>query len=91
MEHKKLYLYIVNSNYVNYLGSFSPHLYKEKEDKKSRKYIGIVLRVNGFSYFVPLTSFKKKHSRFANSIDFIKIGMIAAININKMFPVPRGL
>lgn len=91
MKHKKLYLYTVDSNYVSYLASFSPHMYREKEDKKSRKYIGIVLHVNGFSYFAPLTSFKKKHLRFANSIDFIKIGEIAAININKMFPVPKGL
>ena len=91
MKHKKLYLYTVDSNYVNYLASFTPHLYKEKEDKRSRKYIGIVLLVNGFSYFAPLTSYKKKHSRFATSIDFIKIGKVAAININKMFPVPKGL
>ena len=63
MKHKKLYLYTVDSNYVNYLASFTPHLYKEKEDKRSRKYIGIVLLVNGFSYFAPLTSFKKKHKK----------------------------
>lgn len=91
MNCKKLYLYTVDSNYVNYLSSFSPHLYKEEEDKKSRKYTGIVLRVNGFSYFAPLTSFKKKHIKFSDSIDFFKIGKIAAINLNKMFPVPNGL
>ena len=47
--------------------------------------------VNYLSYFAPFTSFKKKHLRFSDSIDFIKIGRIAAINLNKMFPVPDGL
>lgn len=46
--------------------------------------------INTFRYFVPLTSFKKKHLHLSNSIDFMKIGKIAAINLNKMIPVPIG-
>jgi protein AbiQ len=51
-------------------------------------YIGIVLVVNNMNYFVPLSSFKSKHERMKNGLDFIKIGNYAVININNMFPVP---
>lgn len=85
-----LSLYNIDSKYVEYLCRYSPNLYVEKDSSKTRKYIGIVLVINNFRYFVPLTSFKKKHLHLSNSIDFMKIGKIAAINLNKMIPVPIG-
>ncbi len=85
-----LSLYNIDSKYVEYLCRYSPNLYVEKDRSKTRKYIGIVLVVNTFHYFVPLTSFKKKHLHLSNSIDFMKIGKKAAINLNKMIPVPIG-
>ena len=42
-------------------------------------------------YFAPLSSFKDKHSRMQESVDFIKVKRYAVININNMFPVPDGL
>ena len=56
-----------------------------------RKYIGVILTVNGMDYFEPLSSFKDKHSRMEESVDFIKVKRYAVININNMFPVPDGL
>lgn len=35
-----------------------------------------------------MTSRKPKHKKLSNSIDFLKIGHIAAVNLNMMFPVP---
>lgn len=42
------------------------------------------------NYFAPLSSFKLKHERMKNRLDFIKVGNYAVININNMFPVPDG-
>ena len=42
-------------------------------------------------YFAPLSSFKEKHQRMAESVDFLKIKNYAVININNMFPVPPSL
>ena len=55
-----------------------------------RKYIGVVLEVNGLSYFAPLSSFKLKHKKMKEGVDFIKIKDYAVININNMIPVPKG-
>ena len=42
-------------------------------------------------YFAPLSSFKSKHKRLSETVDFIKIGDMAVININNMIPVPEGV
>lgn len=35
-------------------------------------------------------SFKPKHKKMKESVDFIKIKDYAVININNMIPVPKG-
>lgn len=54
-----------------------------------RKYIGTVLEINGFCYFAPLSSFKSKHKKMNESVDFVKIKDYAVVNINNMIPVPE--
>ncbi|MBR6763479.1 MAG: type III toxin-antitoxin system ToxN/AbiQ family toxin [Clostridia bacterium] len=83
-------LYEINANYVTYLSSYETHLFQNKKagQKNERKYIGIVLHINGFDYFAPLSSFKDKHRLMKEGIDFIKVKDYAVINLNNMFPVP---
>lgn len=83
-------LYEVNPKYIDYLVPHAPHLFQNKQSGQhnERKYIGIVLIVNNMKYFAPLSSFKAKHERMKNGLDFIKVGDYAVININNMFPVP---
>ena len=38
---------------------------KRPEQQNERKYIGIILQVNGMDYFAPLSSYKPKHARRA--------------------------
>lgn len=57
----------------------------------SEKYIGVVLYINGYEYFAPLSSFKPKHYKMKESLDFLKIKEYAVINLNNMFPVPSEL
>lgn len=57
----KLNLYSVNDKYIKYLRQFDEKVYDNKEDIRiqTRKYLGIVLTINNFNYYVPLSSPKK--------------------------------
>ena len=85
-----LKLYEINGGYITYLSAYAPHLFQNKKSgqKNERKYIGIVLQINGFDYFAPLSSFKDKQRLMKEGLDFIKIKDYAVINLNNMFPVP---
>ena len=85
-----LKIYEVNPRYIEYLSGFQEHLFYSDGEKAGRKYIGIVLEINGFKYFTPLSSFKPKHKKMDEGVDFIKIKDYAVININNMVPVPEG-
>ena len=90
---EKLLFYEIDEKYINYLSNFSEHLFKNAKitQKHSRKFIGILFEINEIKYFAPLSSFKPKHKRLSETIDFIKIGDMAVINLNNMFPVPDGI
>ncbi len=83
-------LYEISPSYVNYLLPGAPHLFhnKKPDQRNERKYIGILLTVNGMDYFAPLSSFKDKHRKMQEGLDFIKIKDYPVINLNNMFPVP---
>ena len=54
--------YEVDPKYIDYLLPAAPHLFQNKKStqQNSRKYIGVVLTINGIDYFAPLSSFKIK-------------------------------
>lgn len=83
-------IYEINSAYIDYLVPYAPHLFhnRKKGQANERKYIGVVLQINGMDYFAPLSSFKPKHRTMKEGLDFIKIKDYAVINLNNMFPVP---
>ncbi len=87
-----LKLYEIDNDYINYLSAFTPHLFLNKKPGQSneRKYIGIVFEINGYDYFAPLSSFKDKHRKMKDSIDFLKVKDYAVINLNNMFPAPES-
>ncbi len=84
--------YEVSADYVDYLVPHAPHLFHNKEQgqQNSRKYIGVVLHIGEINYFAPLSSFKDKHKKMNETLDFIKIKNYSVINLNNMFPVPNG-
>ena len=87
----KFTLYRIDPEYCDYLRAHDEKVPINHGDKKRRPFIGVVLEVNQFKYFAPLTSPKPKHQTMNNAIDFIKIagGTLGAININYMIPVPE--
>ena len=88
---EKLLFYEIDEKYIDFLSQFSEHLFHNAKVSQtySRKYIGILFEINGIKYFAPLSSFKPKHKRLSETVDFIKIGDMAVINLNNMFPVPE--
>lgn len=90
MKNKqKLNFYEVDDKYIEYLSLYDEKIMnaKIKERKFKRKYIGILFEINNVLYIAPLSSYKEKHNRMKERIDFIKIGNKSVINLNNMFPV----
>ena len=65
----KLNLYSVSDKYIKYLRQFDDKIYDNKEEIRTheRKYLGVVLTVNEFNYYIPMSSPKK-----SDYIDFYK-------------------
>ena len=88
--NKRLKIYEVKSEYIQYLSNYQNHLFLHTNEKGKRKYIGIVFQINGMNYFAPLSSYKTKHVQMRESVDFIKIKDYAVINLNNMIPIPQS-
>ena len=97
-------LYAITDKYINYLREFDNRVYDNKEDKRkvTRKYLGIVLKINELNYYIPMSSPKKsdyKNKEIRKSvIPIIRIVSNEEINdipvlkgtlrISNMIPVP---
>lgn len=86
----RLKIYEIDKNYLAYISAFSEHVFYVPNEGQKRKYIGIILEIEGVKYFAPLSSFKSKHKKMSEGVDFIKIKDYSVININNMIPVPEG-
>ena len=89
---KKLKWYIVNKEYVKYLKLFDNKVENIDYDKNIKPYIGIVLNIDSFKYYVPISSPKEKHYKMEEDIDFIKIidkkgSILGVLNLNNMIPI----
>ena len=56
-------LYGITDEYINYIRKEFPRVYSNKEDTRThmRKYLGAVIEMNGYKYYIPLSSPKEKH------------------------------
>lgn len=56
-------LYSVSDKYINYLRNSYPRIYSNKEDSRVHtcKYLGAVIELSGYKYYIPLSSPKLKH------------------------------
>lgn len=83
--------YEIDEEYIDYMCQFDKHLFHNKQAHQTnkRKYIGILFKVDNLDYFVPLSSFKPKHATMNETIDFIKLGDYAVVNLCSMLPVVK--
>lgn len=86
-------LYAVTDEYINYLRRFDSKVYDNKEDERKvmRKYLGIVLTINQFNYYIPMSSPKKsdyKNNEIRKSI--IPIIRIVSNEESRKIPALKG-
>ena len=88
---KQLQWYIANKKFVKYLKSFDNKVENIDYQNNLKPFIGIIINVNNFNYYVPISSPKKKHYKMKEGIDFIKIKhkdkILGVLNLNNMIPV----
>ena len=97
----KLNLYSVSDKYIKYLRQFEEKIYDNKEDirTQTRKYLGIVLKINQLNYYIPMSSPKKSdYIDYENKIirkntkTIIRIcngdRLYGTLRISNMIPVP---
>lgn len=54
----QLNLYSVSDEYIEYLRNFDNRVYDNKQEIRihTRKYLGVVLSINSFNYYIPFSS-----------------------------------
>lgn len=91
MKDNKLKWYIADKEYVNYLRKFDDKVENIDYSTKLKPYIGILITINDFNYYVPISSAKEKHYKIKEGMDFIKImqddKIIGVLNLNNMIPI----
>lgn len=86
-------LYSVSSEYINYLRESFPRVYsnKDKISVHTRKYLGVVLEINTYKYYIPLSSPKPKHdyiiindNKIVRKDSLIVMRIVSGIGENKI-------
>lgn len=86
--------YVVDKDYIRYLIQFDSRVGYVEYGEKLKLHVGVLLTVNSYHYYVPISSAKPKHQRMSNSLDFHKLQdadtgyLYAVLNLNNMIPVP---
>ena len=101
-------IYSVTDEYIDYLRIIEPNVYSNKVENRihTRKYIGTVLEMNGYKYFVPMSSPKDTDYQMAGGNRVIKKSIVPIIRmieknngvkelkgtlrISHMIPVPES-
>lgn len=57
---KEFKIYSITDSYIEYLRKHVPNVYSNKvgNRKHTRKYIGVVIKINEYSYYIPMSSAK---------------------------------
>ena len=81
MEEFKLYS--VSDEYIDYLWAIFPNVYSNKETTRvhTRKYVGIVLRLENYHYYIPMSLPKESDYQIAGEKKVIKKSIIPIICI----------
>ena len=80
---KELKIYSVSDKYISYLRETHPNVYSNKIDNRThtRKYIGVVITIGEFKYYIPMSSPKDSDYQIAGEIKVIKKSIIPIIRI----------
>lgn len=78
-----LKIYSVSDRYIDFLRERNPNIYSNKEGHRThtRKYIGVVLQMKEFCYYIPLSSPKQSDYQVAGKNLVIKKSIVPIIRI----------
>lgn len=81
MEEFKLYS--VSDKYIEYLRKVFPNVYSNKETTRThtRKYVGIVLYMENYHYYIPMSSPKESDYQIAGEKKVIKKSVVPIMRI----------
>ena len=84
---ENLRIYRVSEQYIRYLNSRDSKVQYNKGNR--RPYVGVVLRVGGYKYFVPMESPKPNHVNIKPGKHILKLdkGKMGMLGFNNMVPV----
>lgn len=105
---ESLRLCSVSDEYIAYLCSIDKKVYSNKEDDRThtRKYLGVALNINEFTYYIPLSSPKNTDYEFKDGkksvrksiVPIVRIiygsgerkKLMGTLRISNMIPVPES-
>lgn len=84
---EELKIYRVSDEYIEYLQKTDARVQNNKD--RRRPYVGVVLYVGEYKYFVPMESPKPNHKNIKNGKHLFKIegGTLGMLGFNNMIPV----
>lgn len=85
---EKLRIYRVEDRYIRFLKS-RDHRVQDNKNRR-RPYVGVVLFVGSYRYFVPMESPKPNHANIKAGKHILKLdnGRLGLLGFNNMIPVP---
>lgn len=80
---KRLKVYSVSDAYIEYLRSHLPNVYSNKENHRihTRKYVGVVIELAGYNYYIPMSSPKGSDYQIAGNDKVIKKSIVPIIRM----------
>ncbi len=86
---ENLRIFRITDQYIHFLHSRDSRVPYNKGNR--RPYVGVVLRVGGFQYFVPMESPKPNHAKIKPGKHILKLdeGRMGLLGFNNMVPVHK--
>ena len=91
-QYEKLKFYYVDEDYANFLRqNYDPRVpnITSKDYKNKKFFIGILMKINGFDYLAPVSSYTQENE-FTFNIKDRDGSIISSVRPNYMFPVVKG-
>ena len=94
---------IIDEKYLDYLRAIENRIpLSDYGTDKFKPFFGVLFEVNDLVYVTQISHAQERHKRLKNNLDFYKIflpdknptlpdRLVAVINLNYMFPVPKSL
>lgn len=76
-------IYSVSDRYIEYLRKEEPNVYSNKMNERihTRKYVGVVIQISNYNYYIPMSSPKNSDFQVAGDSKVIKKSIVPIIRI----------